>query len=376
MALIRRVGCAARGGARLGRVRIRRMHCASERSPPVSSRGGPLHLPEKLPLPTPGHCERRAIRVSVVESRMGARPSGVRCRCADGRLRMHGRMQSVSDNFQTFDQTRTRTAEVMRAVGDIDSPLPDGRHGLPMGIVGELGEVFQRSVNREAAARDKNHIRLRGRDFFPAERPRRRAGASDDLFAAGKGRQLRAPMPARKRRVQPFQQRDARTVRHARRPFRDGGDASLETCDDLVGDALAADGFRHLVQTGEDFGERPGFEIDDVRRSRQDAGGGFDFFFGDGADIAQSLRDDEVRPEGLQDWQIKRVKRLYRLKPFADKTVNFETCRILWNERMRDRRQIADKWRVVAFVRDAHKLAFESERADDFGRAGQERNDA
>src|SRR5262249_60221315 len=75
------------------------------------------------------------------------------------------------------------------------------------------GEVGQRPLDVEPAARGDDHLGPRGDHLVPREGPRGLALAAEALDAAGQANQLGAPVAARKRRGEPFEKGDPRPPR-------------------------------------------------------------------------------------------------------------------------------------------------------------------
>lgn len=174
--------------------------------------------------------------------------------------------------------------------------------------------------------------------------------------------------------MKPFQQSYPWTPVNRGAAARNGFHTRLQPGDDFFGYGLPPGSSSHLMQAGEDFRQGLGFEIDDVWVTGQVAGSGFDFFFGDGADITQRLRHDHVRLQGFEDGQIEGVERLHRLEPLAYEVVYFLAGRIGWDERVGDFGQGADGRRVVALVCHTDELGFKSKRTDDFRGTWQQGN--
>jgi hypothetical protein len=198
----------------------------------------------------------------------------------------------------------------MRAVGDIDPPLPDGWQGGPDRMRCQQVKVFQGTLNRKTAAGHKHDFGTCISNFFPGERPGRDAGPSQYFFTTSQMHQFWTPVPAGKRRMKPFQQSYPWTPVNRGAAARNGFHTRLQPGDDFFGYGLPPGSSSHLMQAGEDFRQGLGFEIDDVWVTGQVAGGSFDFFFGDGADITQRLRHDHVRLQGFEDRQVESVERM------------------------------------------------------------------
>src|SRR6266851_9748388 len=111
----------------------------------------------------------------------------------------------MAQDLQAIDQPRPRPAEVVRATDDVDAAGTNARQVLPAGIAAQNLHILKRSFDGEATASDAQDFRPPCHHLVPAERARRAAFPADSLDAAGQPNQLRTPMSAGERRVNPLQ---------------------------------------------------------------------------------------------------------------------------------------------------------------------------
>ena len=123
-------------------------------------------------------------------------------------------MKCVGEDFERIDEPRAGAAEIGRAVDDVDTFRADARQVAPAWIAAEDRQIGEGALDVEAAAGDEHHVRRGGDDLLPIERARALARDADDFLAAGKPDEFRAPVAAGERRVDPFEDDDARTMRH------------------------------------------------------------------------------------------------------------------------------------------------------------------
>ncbi len=117
----------------------------------------------------------------------------------------------MREDLQAINQSRARPAEILGAVDHINSSPTGLPGGSPSpGTTATIRHVLQRPLDAEPAAGDHDHLRLPRHDFLPPQRPRRLSFLAQSLVSSRQPHQLRAPVPARERRVDPFQQHDPR----------------------------------------------------------------------------------------------------------------------------------------------------------------------
>lgn len=141
-------------------------------------------------------------------------------------------IDGVRENFEAVDEARSWPAEVLRAVRDEDAPIAHGRQAAPAGHHVEMGNILQRPIDVESTARDEDDLRLPRQDLVPAQRARGDAFAAQSFHAARESNELRAPVAARERRIEPLQERDARACRRRRRARGDRIDSRAKRADD------------------------------------------------------------------------------------------------------------------------------------------------
>ena len=113
----------------------------------------------------------------------------------------------VREDLEAIDQTRTGAAEVLRAVDSEDSAGANGWQVVPARDVWKRRDVLHRALDVEAAAGHDDDLRLPGHDLVPREPTRRLALAAQSFDPARKTDQFRTPVSARKRRIEPLEQR-------------------------------------------------------------------------------------------------------------------------------------------------------------------------
>ena len=112
------------------------------------------------------------------------------------------------------------------------------------------------------------------------------------------------------------------------------------------------------------------FERDELRRGTQPAYGPFHDRIGDGADLAELLREDQVGAERLQERRIERVDAAALVDELANVPIDLGTRTRARQDAAGQHRLGPDRVGVIAFVRDRHQIVLHAERADDFRGAG------
>lgn len=120
----------------------------------------------------------------------------------------------------------------------------------------------------------------------------------------------------------------------------------------------------HIIQ-------RHGFQIQDAGAARQRTGRFLHFSFGNGAHVAKRLRHQKVRPQLFQHRHVERVQRQLGFQPLTNQSIYIGARGIMGNQCFCHLRQRSDGRGIVTFMRDADKLIFQTQRADDLGGARQ-----
>jgi len=107
----------------------------------------------------------------------------------------------------------------------------------------------------------------------------------------------------------------------------------------------------------------------------QAAGGLLDNRVGDGAHVAELLRQDEVRLQGGQAVGVKPVDAAAIVDQPPDVAIDVQAGTHRGQDTRRDHRPGPHGWRVIAFVGDGHEVILQAERANDLGRARKEGGD-
>src|SRR5205823_5674428 len=118
-------------------------------------------------------------------------------------------------------------------------------------------------------------------------------------------------------------------------------------------------------------------EVDHLRRTGEGCGEGGDALVADGTDVAQTLRDDDVRLELPDERLVHAVERAAGRQRVAHPPVGrLARERAAVDRTASDARLGLDLGRVVALVAHAHELVEHPDRGHDLGRRGEQRDDA
>src|SRR6202165_2843716 len=186
------------------------------------------------------------------------------------------------------------------------------------------------------------------------------------LVAARHGDELRCPVTTVKGRVDPFE-----TDHLSRTP---SGDTLLDRHDPPAkGIANVLRGIRPSDQAAdqenvlEDVLEALRLERHQLGRRPQPAGGPLDHWVGDGADLAQFLRQDQVGVERRQQVGVERVDAASLVDELSNVAIHLRSGARRGEHTSCQHRLGPDRLREIALVRNSHQLVLEAERTDDFG---------
>src|SRR2546429_138104 len=175
--------------------------------------------------------------------------------------------------------------------------------------------------------------------LLPVDGMRRPARHAKPLVAAGNGDELRSPVTAVEGRVDPFEAHHS-SPGPPGNALLDSGDAPSKRIADALRDSGPARQPTNNADVLEDVLNGLRFERDELRRGTQPAYGPFHDRIGDGADLAELLREDQVGAERLQERRIERVDAAALVDELANVPIDLGT-------RTRARQDAAGEHRLV-----------------------------
>src|SRR6185437_4544858 len=137
-------------------------------------------------------------------------------------------MKDLSHYFQTFDDARPRTIEILIAVGDKDATPPHRLQSAPAGAVLKKRHLLKRSRYVEAARMYEDDIRIGGNNLVPIEPWRRLALGPEQIFATGHLHELRHPVATCHKGIDPLDHGAPRARSRCTALLRDAGCACFQ----------------------------------------------------------------------------------------------------------------------------------------------------
>ena len=166
-------------------------------------------------------------------------------------------------------------------------------------------------------------------------------------------------------------------MRRAGGLVRNPGESCADALDQFHPARPRVERISHPLDVSEDFVEAIWRKRNDLRPRAEPLGdGGFNLALADRADFALGLSDDHVGTKFAQPGCIDAIDRERVANDLFHSLVDLRAGTLGVELRFGQRRQPPDRTRKVAFVRAADQLIFETERANDLGRAWQQGHDS
>src|SRR5262249_11844299 len=151
--------------------------------------------------------------------------------------------------------------------------------------------------NVVAARRDDHDLRLRRDDLLPFDGDRRLTSFAKNILATGQFDHLGNPVSGGVNRIEPFDDGDTWALLRFElaRAAGDFADALLQCVNDLTGFVNGAGRFANAADIGQNSGQILRIEREQLRLGAQFARRLDDCVPRDRADVAKTLRDDQIR---------------------------------------------------------------------------------
>ena len=196
---------------------------------------------------------------------------------------------------------------------------------------------------------------------------------AQDVFASGFGDHFGNPMAADIKRIEPFETKDTGACGGARSLHFDRGDLLLDGEGEGLRIAAAMRGFADTANIFPDVGKRVRRERKDARAFREAGERAAKIVGRNGANVAEFLRDDQVRRDFCEQVGIDSVDAFAAGDHVAHLAIHFAGRDVEIQARTDERRLFRGGGREVAFVRYAGNGIAEAEGVEDFGRGRQQR---
>jgi hypothetical protein len=203
------------------------------------------------------------------------------------------------------------------------------------------------------------------------------ARPGDERRAACEHHQLWHPHAADHYWVDPLDGEHRRPCGEHRGPSLDLGDTLLEILDDMTANVHPADGPRDPQDVVPNVVEPLGVQVDDAYVVHREPGdSGLHVIQGNGAHIAEVLRDDHVGPRFPELLHVDLVDRQHVLEHVADGLVDRPAAGKRADPGGSQHGDVLDAGRVVALVRATDEIVLRAQGADDLGGTREEGDDA
>src|SRR6185437_13423372 len=217
-------------------------------------------------------------------------------------------MKDLSHYFQTFDDARPRTIEILIAVGDKGATPPHGLQFAPAGAVLKKRHLLKRPRHVEAARMHEIEIRVGGNNLVPIGPGRRLARHAKQILATSQWHELWHPVATGHQRIYPLDHGAARARSRSAALLHDAGHARFQFLDQTFALAFASKRAGDFSDVLPDVGEAVGLKRNDLHlRSTPRAQRRLDVLEAYGTDVALVLRDDDIGPKRFEPLRIDTV---------------------------------------------------------------------
>ena len=281
-------------------------------------------------------------------------------------------VEDFSEDFGGADDSHAGAVEVAVSVGEDDAAVADGAEIVPAGVGGEGGQIALGAREVVAAGGDDEDFGVGLADLVPIDGAGVLASEAEQDFAVGGIDEFRPPVSEGEDGVCPFEYDDGWSCVGGA-ALAEAGEAGFFVLDQGAARFGSVEGQGDAFDASENAVEGSGGEGEDWCGMESAAG---EVAWGDGADLAVLLSEDEVGVEGLDMGGVEDVKRLPGADASVDLAIDFAAGDGGVEGGLAERGQSGDPWRIVALVGAPDEQFAQAERADDFRGAGKKREDA
>jgi hypothetical protein len=149
-------------------------------------------------------------------------------------------VKDLGEDFQTFDDARPWTIEILIAVGDKDAISLHPVELAPAGTALKQRHLVKRSCHVEAARVHQDDIRVGGNNLVPVKPQRRLARRAKQVLATGDLYEFRHPVATGHKRIDPLDHGGARARSRGAALPRDAAHARFQLFDRTLPLAFAS----------------------------------------------------------------------------------------------------------------------------------------
>src|SRR5262245_548428 len=214
-------------------------------------------------------------------------------------------MKDLGQNFQTFDDARSRAVEILIAVGDEDATVLRGLQLAPARSMFKQRHLVKRSLYVKAARVHQNDIRVGDNKLVPIEPWRRLTRCAKQILAAGHFHEFRHPVATGHQRIDPLDHGGARARSRCGALLCDAGHARLQSFNQMFALPFAFECAGHFSDVLPDVGEGvrlKGYDL--YLASTPGIQRRLDIFEAYRTDLAMVLGDDDI---GAKPFDLLRI---------------------------------------------------------------------
>lgn len=279
-------------------------------------------------------------------------------------------MEDVSEDGDAVCEAWAGTGEVAVGVDGEDAAIANrGQIAPGFGRV-ECAPLGGGAVGIVATGHDKDDLGTRLCDLLGGDFERWLPCYAEDVFAASFGDHFGNPMAPDVKGGEPFKAEDTRADRRSRCLHFDRGDLLLYSERKRLRVTTTVRGFANASNIFPDINQRMRRERKDARTFREAGERSAEIVRRNGANVAEVLRDDQVRREFCEQVGIDGVDAFAASSHIAHLAIHFAGRNVEIQARMDECRLLRGGRREVAFVRHTSNGITEAEGIKDFRGGG------
>ena len=209
-------------------------------------------------------------------------------------------MQDSRQNFETVDDSRAGSCEVGARVDEMDFAALRGGDVFETAKFSQELVVPSRTIDIVTAKSEHDDLRGGVEDLLPFDLRGWPMFAAERVVTAGDLDQFRSPMAGAKGRIDPFHEKTAWTLSDPFRSCAHRFNPSRQSPHDLLGALGHAARFPNPPDVVENIVETGRLQAHNLRRTGQSRGQSRDRAVADGANVAEFLGQDHIRPQFAQ----------------------------------------------------------------------------